>query len=153
MSELYRILKAGALGLLLFGLIGCTAVYRNHGYVPTDSELQDITVGVSTRDSVAESIGRPSTFGVIEGSGWYYVQSRWKHFGMREPQEIDRQLVAISFDKNGVVENIERFTLEDGRVVPISRRVTDSNIKGISFIRQLLGNIGNLTSGDLLGNN
>jgi len=70
---------------------------------------------------------------------------------MNEPREIDRQLVAISFDTRGVVQNVERFTLEDGRVVAISRRVTDSNIKGISFIRQLLGNIGNIRAGDILG--
>ncbi len=145
--------RAGTLGLLLLAVAGCSSVYRNHGYVPSDSDLEGIVVGVSTRESVAEQIGRPSVAGVLGGGGWYYVQSRWRHFGMNEPREVDRQLVAITFDRNGVVENVERFTLTDGRVVPISRRVTDSNIKGVSFIRQLLGNIGNIRAGDILGNN
>ena len=46
--------------------------------------------------------------------------------------------------EEGKVENVERFGLENGQVVAISRRVTDSNIKGVGFLRQLLGNIGRL---------
>jgi len=152
MSDIGGFMKRGVLALVLLTLVGCTAVYRNHGYGPTDNELQDITVGVSTRDSVAEAIGRPSARGVIKDGGWYYVRSRWKHFGMKEPQEVDRQVVAISFDKAGVVSNVERFTLQDGRVIALSRRVTESNIKGVGFLRQLLGNIGNFTASDVLGN-
>ena len=41
-----------------------------------------------------------------------------------------------------MVPNIERFGLEDGQVVTLSRRVTDANTKGVGYIRQLLGNIG-----------
>ncbi len=151
MSELFAYFRMAVAGSVLFALAGCSAVYRNHGYVPDDADLENIAVGVSTRESVAAEIGSPTTQGAIRDGNWYYVQSRWRHFAMYEPQEIDRQLVAISFDSRGVVENVERFTLEDGRVVPISRRVTDSNIKGISFIRQLLGNIGNIRAGDILG--
>jgi len=33
----------------------------------------------------------------------------------------------------------------------LSRRVTDSNIKGVSFLRQLLGSVGNLSASSLLG--
>jgi hypothetical protein len=60
------------------------------------------------------------------------------------PKEIDRQVVSITFTEEGKVENVERFGLENGQVVAISRRVTDSNIKGVGFLRQLLGNIGRL---------
>ena len=45
----------------------------------------------------------------------------------------------------------DTFTLEDGRVIALSRRVTNSNVKGISLIRQLLGNFGNFTAGQFLG--
>jgi outer membrane protein assembly factor BamE (lipoprotein component of BamABCDE complex) len=93
---------------------------------------------------VAATLGRPSTEGLLNDVGWFYVQSRWKHYGAFEPKEIDRQVVVVTFSENGVVENVERFGLEKGQVVAISRRVTDSNIKGISFLRQLFGNLGRL---------
>lgn len=149
-SKLGHIMRGGAFGLVLLGLTACVSVYRNHGHVPTESELQNVVVGVDTRDSVAETIGRPTATGVLTDSAWYYVQSRWRHYGARPPQAVERQLIAISFNDAGVVRNIERFTLEDGRVVPISRRVTDTNIADVSFIGQLLGNIGNLRADQMI---
>jgi hypothetical protein len=61
---------------------------------------------------------------------------------------IDRQLVAITFNTRGTVTNIERFTLQDGQVVALTRRVTDSGIRKVSFIGQLLNNIGRVNLGD-----
>jgi len=144
--------KIGAIGAMLIILGACAAIYQNHGYVPTESELSEILIGVDTRETVGQSIGRPTSLGVLKGGAWYYAQSRWRHFAYKAPQVSDRQIVAISYTDDGVVENIERFGLEDGRVIALSRRVTDSNIKGITFLRQLMGNLGNLRAGDLLGN-
>ena len=132
-------------------MAGCTAVYQNHGYVPNDADLGEVLVGKSTEADVAALIGRPSSTGVLKGAGWYYVGSRWKHYGARAPQEIDRQVVAISFTDKGVVENVERFGLERGEMVVLSRRVTKSNIKGIGLIRELLGSIGRVSAGKVLG--
>lgn len=143
-------MRTCGLVLALVVLASCSAVYRNHGYVPREDELVQIVVGDDNRASVAEKIGRPSSSGVLSGAGWFYVGSRWKHAGWKAPQEIERQVLAISFDEEGTVTNVERFGLEDGQVVVLSRRVTDSNIKGVGFIRQLLGNIGNFTAGQLV---
>lgn len=151
MLTLFRNIKSGAFGLLILAVGACSATYQNHGYVPSDSELEEIIVGIDTRETVGETIGRPTSFGVLENGGWYYTQSRWRHYAFKAPKVVDRQLLAITYTDAGIVENIERFTLEDGRVVPLSRRVTASNIKGITFLRQLLGNIGNLQPGQLLG--
>lgn len=136
---------AGALaGVALMALGACSPIYENHGYIPTDLELAAITVGTSTQADVTEAIGRPAATGVLEGSGWYYVGSRWKRTGMRAAQEIDRQVVVVRFNEAGVLENVERFGLERGEVVVLSRRVTDSGIKGVGLLRQLLGNLGRL---------
>ncbi|MFV2052677.1 outer membrane protein assembly factor BamE [Aliiroseovarius sp. YM-037] len=144
-------LKSMVVGLVLLSLGACAATYRNHGYVPTDADLENVIVGVDTQETVGETIGRPTASGLLQGADWYYVQSRWRHFAYRKPKELDREVLAIRFNQSGVVENIERFGLEDGRVIVLSRRVTDSNIRGVSFIRQLLGNLGNFTADQFLG--
>jgi outer membrane protein assembly factor BamE (lipoprotein component of BamABCDE complex) len=142
---------SGVVVLLALMLVAsCGPIIRNHGYIPNEDDLARLEVGVDTRDSVAAVVGRPSAAGLLNDEGWYYVQSRWRQFGPTAPREIDRQLVAISFNDQGVVENIERFTLEDGRVVPLSRRVTETNIKGVSLIGQLLGNLGVFNPGQFL---
>ncbi len=145
--------RRGALTLVLVGALAasaCSPIYRDHGYVPTDQDLALVEVGKSTREDVGTAIGRPSSAGLLEGSGWYYVGSRWKYFGARAPEEIDRQVVAVSFTEAGIVSNVERFGLEQGQVVTLSRRVTESNIKGIGLIRQLLGNFGRIAPNQLV---
>lgn len=132
------------------GLLACSPVERDHGYAPTDLDLEQVVVGESTRETVAAAVGRPSASGLLNETGWYYVHSRWRHRGARAPQEIERQVVAITFSEDGVVENVERFGLEDGKVVALSRRVTQSNIKGIGLIRQILGSFGRLRASNLV---
>ncbi|PRX35015.1 Outer membrane protein assembly factor BamE, lipoprotein component of the BamABCDE complex [Meinhardsimonia xiamenensis] len=146
-----RAARAAVIGALIALVAACAPIVTRHGYVPTDEDLQDIVVGVDTRESVASAVGRPSAAGILSDSGWYYVESRFETRGWREPREVDRQVVAISFDDSGVVTNIERFGLERGRVVVLSRRVTDSNVKGIGFLQQLMGNIGRVTADQLVG--
>ena len=128
----------------------CTPVYRHHGYVPPESDLASVVVGQTHQADLDSLIGRPGSQGLLAGSAWYYVGSRWEHYGPRPPREIDRQVVAISFAPNGTVSNIERFGLERGRVVVLSRRVTDSGVVNISLIRQLMGNLGNITAEQLV---
>ena len=140
-----------ALGVGILSLAACSPVYRDHGDVPSEIELEEVVVGESTQEDVALAVGRPSSSGVLAGGAWYYVGSRFRQFGVRAPKEIEREVVAISFSEDGVVENVERFGLEDGRVVALSRRVTEPNIRGLGVIRQLLGNIGKLNAGSILG--
>lgn len=140
-----------ALGLTLLLATACASVYRNHGFNPLEEDLANVIVGVDTRASVEETLGVPTTGGVNNADGMYYVSSRWRHFGAAAPKPISREIVAISFDQNEVVSNISRYGLEDGKVVVLSRRVTAGGAKEISFIRQLMGNIGRINAGDLIG--
>ena len=130
-------------------LSACVAQYRNHGYLPSDSELADVIVGVDTRDTVAETIGVPGTSGVLDQGNYYYVGSRVRHYGAFPPEIVEREIVAVEFDADGVVRNIPRYGLEDGRVVALTRRVTVTGDGDIGFIRQLFGNIGGINLGGI----
>jgi outer membrane protein assembly factor BamE (lipoprotein component of BamABCDE complex) len=145
-----KLTKMALAGMALAVLVACTPLYTNHGYVPDDTTLATITTGVDTRESVAAFLGRPSVEGLIGDTEWFYVRSQWKTVGAKAPQEVDRQVLAISFDANGVVTNIERFGLEKGEIVAISRRVTTEPVKGRSVLAQIFGNIGRLDPAAML---
>jgi len=143
-----------AIGVAGLGFaVACTPIIRNHGFLPAEEDLATITVGVDTRESVRALVGPPSAGGVLDGSGFYYVASTFRHFGAFAPQETNREVLAISFNDAGVVSNIERFGLEEGNVVVLSRRVTDSNVADNTLIRQILGNIGQVDAGSFIGEN
>lgn len=65
------------------------------------------------------------------------------------PVEIDRQVVALTFSEAGVLQNVERFGMERGQIVPLSRRVTESNVRGMSVLRQLFSNFGRIGAAQL----
>lgn len=142
--------RALVFGIALTAMVACTSIYRNHGYVPTEDELAVIKVGVDTRDTVAEAVGSPGASGVLKDTGYYYVATRMRHYGARAPEVVSREVVAISFNPSGTVQNIERYGLEDGTVIPLSTRVTSSGVEDKTFLRQLLGNLGRFNPGSVL---
>jgi outer membrane protein assembly factor BamE (lipoprotein component of BamABCDE complex) len=138
---------SGARGLRILAVVGAVllsgcAEYRNHGYVPEEVNLARIEIG-DRREEVATVIGQPSVTGLLEDNAWFYVRSRYRDYAWRAPIEISREVVLITF-ANDRVTNIEHYGLEDGRIVPISSRVTDPSTAGVPFLRQLFGNIGNV---------
>ncbi len=147
----------GIRGLALVATLGlavaCAPVVRNHGFIPPNDELAQVQIGVDTRETVLETLGPPSTGGVLDGSAIYYVASTFEQRGALAPEEVSRVVLAVSFAANGTVSNIERFGLEDGRVIALSRRVTETGVRDGTFVRQLLGSLGRVNAGDLLGEN
>ncbi len=77
----------------------------------------------------------------------------FRHYGYIAPREIEREVLAVLFDANDRVANIETYGLQDGQVIVLSRRVTDDNVADHTFIRQLLGNFGRVNAADFLGSN
>jgi hypothetical protein len=57
-----RLMALALAGIFALGLTGCAAVYRNHGYVPSEEELALIEVGKDSRElrGVAAERDRPS---------------------------------------------------------------------------------------------
>ncbi|MFZ5961598.1 outer membrane protein assembly factor BamE [Thalassococcus sp. BH17M4-6] len=143
-------MKLMLLAAACVALSACTERFRSHGYVPNEQDLQQIVVGVDTRASVEDLVGVPSTSGVLNSSGFYYIESDVRHYAWKRPEVVDREVLAISFDDAGIVRNIERYGLQDGQVVPIARRITRSGDADISFIRKLFGNIGRISAENLL---
>lgn len=125
---------------------GCAGQTRTHGWTPTDEMLQEIVPGVDTRVSVEDVIGVPTTSGVLNDSGFYYIESDIRTVAWRAPEVVDRRIVAVTFSEQGVVEDVARYGLEDGRVVSLSRNVTETIDSNIGFIRRLFGNIGGLST-------
>lgn len=148
-SAIRPALRRVGFGLALAGgLTACAATFTNHGYVPPPELLSEISIG-SSREQVAEIAGSPGTGGVMRDEAWFYTQYRVRNFTYNAPEVIERDIVAISFSDAGRVSNIERFGLEDGQLVQLSRRVTESSVRDIGLLQSILANFGQISLGDL----
>jgi outer membrane protein assembly factor BamE (lipoprotein component of BamABCDE complex) len=139
-------LRRTATGLMLGGLTlaACAPTVQVHGYVPSAADVAQITPGVDDFASVEETLGRPSSSGLLRDSSWYYVQSTFQNFTYNPPRVIDRTVLAVEFDDNGVVTGIARYGLEDGRIVNLTTRTTETGGRQLGVLEQLFGNILNI---------
>jgi outer membrane protein assembly factor BamE (lipoprotein component of BamABCDE complex) len=136
--------------VLVLALGACATRERIHGYIPSESEIAALVPGSDTRASIATNLGRPGLSGVMASSDWFYVRSRWQTRGPAAPVEVSREALALSFDAAGVLTEVRRFDLSNGRAVPISRRVTASGIRQMGLLGQILRNIGNIAPGQFI---
>lgn len=137
------ITRAVALGLVLAGA-GCSPIVSTHGYVPDLEDLDALRIGVDRREDVAEAVGSPAATGLIDGNSWFYVASTVSAWGPMAPQVTERQVIALDFNAKGVLRGINRYGLEDGRVINLQSRITPTETRRRSVLGQLLGNVGSV---------
>ena len=120
-------LRVFVFSLLTCLFISCTTNIKNHGYIPSKSELDALVIGKDNKESVSNKIGLPATAG-LEGS-FYYVRSTFNAPGFRSAQLIDRTVVLLSFDKRNFLRNIETFSIDKKTVVRLDYRVTETGLE------------------------
>ncbi len=144
--------KQLALVLVMATLAACGGQYRNHGYMPLAEDVDALIVGVETRDSIIEVMGVPTTGGVLTEEAMYYVRSRVHHKGYVKPNEIQRDVLVLSFDKNQILRNVERFGIEKGKLIRLEHRVTEAPGGDRSVLQQIIGSIGGFNPNSIVNN-
>jgi outer membrane protein assembly factor BamE (lipoprotein component of BamABCDE complex) len=130
-----------ALVIATLGLSGCTTgigdtIYS--GYVVDKQALDLIPVG-SSREQVILSMGTPSTTATFDNEVFYYIsQVRRRSAAFMKPRVVDQTVVAVYFNKDGVVDRRASYTLQDGKVFDTISRTTPTGGKDLTFLQQLL---------------
>ncbi len=132
-------LRVFVFSLLTCLFISCTTNIKNHGYIPSKSDLDTLVIGKDNKESVSKKIGLPATAG-LEGS-FYYVRSTFNAPGFRSAQLIDRTVVLLSFDKRNLLRNIETFSVDKKTVVRLDYRVTETGLENKNILQQIIVSI------------
>ena len=125
--------------LLTSILLSCTANIKNHGYIPSKTDLETLVIGKDTKQSVAKKIGLPATAG-LEGA-YYYVRSTFNAPGFKSAQLVDRTVVVLSFDQRSKLKNIETFNVDNGNFVRLDYRITETGLDNKNILQQIIGSI------------
>ena len=151
MTKLRASLRAPVFVLAVVVVTACSPMTRFHGFAPDARELAQVQIGQTTRADVVTLFGAPTSDGGMRSDTIYYVASQFDRIGPFAPQEADRTVIAVRFDTADRVRNVTRYTLQDGRIVQLDRRVTDDGIEDIGVLEQLLGSFGRIDAGTFLG--
>lgn len=105
-------------------------------------KLSQITKGVQTRPDVAALLGPPTARGTFDEENWYYISGNTQVMPGRYLELRDRVVVAISFDRRGVVQDIRELKPTDGQDVGMVTRETPVPGTERNMMQALFGNIG-----------
>jgi outer membrane protein assembly factor BamE (lipoprotein component of BamABCDE complex) len=104
--------------------------------------LSQITKGVQTRGDVLALLGPPTARGTFDEENWYYISGHTQLMPGRYLELRDRVVVAINFDRRGVVQEIRQLRPEDGQDVGMVSRETPVPGTERNMLQALFGNIG-----------
>ena len=135
-------LRGSACAAALFALIACETVVDVRGFVPDDESLSKIQVGLQGKRDVGDLLGTPSSISSFGDETWLYISRKTRTVAFFEPKVVEQHVVAIVFDEKGMVSDVKKLELADGKVLRHVARVTPSPGKELSFIEQLIGNVG-----------
>jgi len=128
--------------LLIVLLAACSPQIDNHGEHLEADRLALVRPGVQNRDDVARLLGSPSSTSPFGEDTWYYISDVVETRSIFDREVTERQVVTIRFDPQGIVREVDSFGLEKGREVELVERETPSFGESMSFLNQLMGNLG-----------
>ena len=91
-------------------------------------------------------MGSPSTTSSENGDKFYYIANKFYKYAFLNPKEIERTVIVISFNNEDNVDNIEKYTLKDGKIVNYKSDKTIPGGTQVTVIQDLLDNTGRYTS-------
>lgn len=139
--------KRSVVGLLLATLVVGACAKLAPPPVPRGNrveadKLAQITKGVQTRSDVAALLGPPTARGTFDEENWYYISGNTQLMPGRYLELRDRVVVAISFDRRGIVQDIRQLKPDDGQDVRMVSRETPVPGTERNMLQALFGNIG-----------
>jgi outer membrane protein assembly factor BamE (lipoprotein component of BamABCDE complex) len=124
-------------------LSGCASTTTRHGQLFQDTDLQQISPGM-TQEQVKLALGSPNTTATAgTGNAYYYISSTMVQNSFMLPSEVDRKVVAVYFTQAGSVERVANYGIKDGKVFDaISRTTPSANTNDDGMIKSLFRNLG-----------
>ncbi len=127
----------------LYILTSCgLKVTDNHGFVhDTNVNLNDFSVGKTTKEDVLNILGTPSTKSSFDGEkSWFYISSEFKRFIFLDGANTDQKILIFRFDNN-VLEEKKLLSKNDMNEIEYEKMVTDSSGKKLSWLKQFFSNL------------
>ena len=128
--------------VMILVLAACSGGLSTHGNITDAEAVESFEPGVTTRDEVAQILGTPSATSPFGEERWFYVGERIRRIAFLDPEILERRILVVHFDSDGVLSKIETLDENDGREIEVVDRKTLSLGRSPTFLQQIFGNIG-----------
>lgn len=130
--------------LLALGIAAaCSPITTTRGNLTDADRVAQIKAGSSRMEDVQGLLGSPSHIGTFDQTVWYYIGEKAEKTAFLTPDIVERRVVVVQFDPQGVVTNVQRIDGADsGQEVELVDRTTPTTGRELTFVEQLLGSVG-----------
>lgn len=139
------------IALFIFGLFllpACSLPIDQIGDVPSVEKITLIQMGMH-KDEVQRLWGSPAHITLFKEEGWIYVASKEQRRGFLPPNELERKVIAVTFDDAQKVKSVRQFALNDAVLLPYDSEIVESKGKELSIWEEMVGNFGRFPSKEI----
>ncbi len=119
-----------------------TARIAIRGNLPNAERLAEVTPGDMSREEVAEVLGSPSSVTPFNSDLWLYISEKTSTIAFLAPEVLERNVVMVSFDQEGMVREVKKLDLSNAQDVAHVERVTPTSGNEVTIWDQLFSNLG-----------
>ncbi len=123
-------------------LASCEPVVDTRGHAIEEMDFSQVVTGQTTMEDVRALFGSPSARSTFGDPVWFYISERKETYAFYAPEVADQKVLAIYFDPNQTVRDMERYDLKDGKKIVLVERQTPTAGHSLTFMEQLMGNFG-----------
>lgn len=127
-------------------LTSCTPQVANRGHLDVTPKLKELQAGSSHKQDVIRLLGTPSVQSSFGEETWYYVNAKRESYAFFRPETTDQRVVAIQFDSNDMVKDIQQFDKKDAKDLAVIEKTTPTEGQELGLWEQMLGNFGRFNS-------
>lgn len=137
-----RLMMGAALGLATLASGACTPLRAHQGYIIDADLVNSVQPGVDNRNSVLQTLGKPSFTSQFNQGDWYYVARDTRNFAYNNPKVTSQITLRVMFDQNGTVTGVSRGGVEQIASISPSGEKTPTLGRKRGLFDELFGNIG-----------
>lgn len=113
--------------------------------------LAQLVPGTSSRADATALLGSPTAKGAFDDDTWLYISLVTQPVITGTLALRDQNVVMLTFDRNGVLQSIDKRGLDDRQDVSIVAATTPTPGSNATILQQLLGNVGKFNTGGIGG--
>ena len=131
-----------AVATIIPALGACAQIRTHQGYIVDNTLVNAIQPGVDNKQSVMQTLGRPTFTGQFSDNDWYYVSRDMKQLAFGSPKPTEQLVMRVQFDQGGNVARVDKTGVELAANISPNGDKTPTRGRDRSFFEDLFGNIG-----------
>lgn len=127
-------------------LASCSPTVDNRGYEIDNRDFTQIISGKTTKQTVEEVFGSPSTISSFKPETWFFVSKQTETKAFLTPTTLELVTYEITFNDADIVTKVIERKGENAREVKPIKRETPSAGHQTGLLREVFSNFGKISS-------